>query len=269
MRILGMAAGLALFFLGGCAHQRVLEKPLKPLVWADFWKDQTVRRGTLGEFSGKLKLGYEGKGQSISGRGRIVGKEAKNFRLELRDPIGRLHYVLVDKAGEVSVHYPRERFGYKDATGGRAYFQKTLGRRVAFAELVSLFLGVLPSQWEKARASGWEWDRDHGAFRGSLELGGENLTVWVDSGHAGLREFDWLRDGHTVHATLADFSDCCDTQGQRRAGFQLAYEVKIDLGEGASTSASWDSLARPSSPLPAAAFELPFPAGDKVSVLGN
>lgn len=263
-RHLGLCA--ALLWLAACSHTRVLEKPLRPLQWSDLWKDQNVRRAALTQFSGKLKLAYQGQGQDVSGKGRIVGRQGGQFRLELRDPIGRLHYVLVDTGSEVRVHYPRERVGVEDSTAGEKYFEKNLGERITFAELAAFFLGLLPEGWDKTTPSAWEWDSDLGFFRGSLQKGADSITVWVDSGHAALRRVVWQRAGRAIEARLDDFSECCDTQGQRRAGFQLAYEVKVLLDGGDSKAqVSWDSLSKPTQPLPSTAFELKFPAGDRVT----
>jgi hypothetical protein len=207
-------------------------------------------------------MGYEGKRQSISGKGRIVGQQPGSYRLELRDPIGRLHYVLTAQQEELVGYYPRLHQAFTDATGGKAYFKKVLGIAVPFSEMVGLFMGTVPGRWEKAKLRKWEWDREVGAFRGEWEQGGEKLTVWVDSGNAAPQTVRWERAGQVIEAQFSEFDGCCNN----RKNFFLAYEVKVQIpSEQTSVQISWDSLSRSSQEVPASAFTFQAGPGDKVS----
>lgn len=256
-------AGL-LGLMAACAHQAKVENPIQPLEAADFWRDQTARRAFLGSFSGKLKMGYEGKKQSISGKGRIVGNYPQSFRLELRDPIGRLHYVLVQKGSAVVAYFPRNKQAGRENASGRTYFKRVLGTGIAFNDIVAIAAGILPPKWEKAKFTSWEWDKEQGAFRGLLEQGGEKATVWVDSANTAIQSLVMDVAGETVEAEFGDREPCCETPG----GFHLGYEAKLKLPkQQTSVAVTWDTLSRPTQEIPATAFEFTPAQGDKVSDL--
>lgn len=255
-----LAVGITVFLSVGCSHQRVLESPIHPVEPGMFWRDQAVRRGFLTSFSGKLKMSYDGKDQEVSGKGRIVGRAPSGFRVELRDPIGRLHYVLVQKGPQFAVHFPRNKQALKEASGGKAYFKKVLGKELGFSDLALLFTGVVPAKWDKAKFESWEWDKSKGAFRGIAQLGDETLTVWVDSGNEALQSLIWEVGGETVEATYRDYDKCCEGM---RGGFALAYEAKVSLSEqDTAMEVVWESLKRQE--VPVAAFDFQPASGDRV-----
>jgi outer membrane lipoprotein-sorting protein len=250
--------------LSACAHHPKVENPVQPLEAADFWRDQTARRAFLGTFSGKLKMGYEGKKQSVSGKGRIVGNYPQNFRLELRDPIGRLHYVLIQKGSSVVAYFPRNKQAGRENNSGRTYFKRVLGTGIAFNDIVAISAGVLPTKWEKVKFSTWEWDKEQGAFRGVLEQGGEKVTVWVDSANTAIQSLVMDMAGETVEAEFTDREPCCETPG----GFHLGYEAKLKLPkQQTAVGVTWDTISKPTQDIPASAFEFTPAAGDKVSEL--
>ncbi len=243
-----------------CSHQRVLESPIHPVDAGMFWRDQAVRRGFLTSFSGKLKMSYDGKDQEVSGKGRIVGRAPNGFRVELRDPIGRLHYVLVQKGTQFAVHYPRNKQAVKEAVGGKAYFKKVLGKDLVFSDLALVFAGVVPAKWDKAKFESWEWDKSKGAFRGIAKQGDETLTVWVDSGNESLQALVWEAGGDKVEATYQDYDKCCEGM---RGSFALGYEAKVTLpGQDTAMEVVWESLKRQD--IPVAAFDFQPAAGDRV-----
>lgn len=252
-----------LFVIAGCAGHRVLEKPIKDLTPSDFWKDQGQRRGLLSGFSGKLKLGYRGKDQEVSGKGRIVGKYPNAFRVELRDPIGRLHYVLVENGNRVWVHFPRNRNGYREEASGKAYFRRALGIPVPFADLAGLFVGEVPARWQNAKHVGWQWDTSVGAFRLELESGGERLKLWVDSEHSSIMRLEWNGSGGKIHAVFSDLDTCCVGVPPSRV-FRLAHEVSVTIpDEDTAVELTWDSLVRPTQEIPGGVFEFQAPASDR------
>lgn len=249
-------------FLGGCAHKRVLESPIQPVEPAQFWQDQAARRTTLTAFTGKLKMGYEGKKQDVSGKGRILGQLAGSFRLELRDPLGRLHYVLTNKQLELVGYYPRNHQAFRDSTGGKAYFKRVLGIAIPFSEMVCLFAGTLPPRWEKAKLVKWEWDKEKGAFQGIWEQGGETITAWVDSGNKAMQALVWKRLDQTIEADFADYDSCC----KGRTDFALAFETKVRIpSEQTAVQVTWESLAPSTQEMPVSAFEFQPGPGDKLS----
>ncbi len=246
-----------------CSHQRVLESPVHPVEPSQFWRDQAVRRGFLTSFSGKLKMSYDGKDGEVSGKGRIVGRAPNGFRVELRDAIGRLHYVLIQKGAQFSVHYPRNKRALKESVGGRAYFKKVLGKELPFSDLALVFAGVVPSKWDKAKFDSWGWDKEKGAFRGISRLADETLTVWVDSSNEALQGMRWELGGETVEASYKDYDKCCEGM---RGNFGLAYEAKVSLpDQDTAMEVGWESLKRQE--IPASAFDFQPPAGDRVMEL--
>ncbi len=258
-RALGICV-VGFVFAVGCAHKQVIDKPLREIRPAMLWKDQAKRRAFLSEFSGKLKMAYEGKDQKVSGKGRIIGRYPGAFRLELRDPLGRLHYVLTVKNELAIASYPRNRQAVRDTSGGSAYFQRVLGVSIPFNELASYFAGVIPLRWEKVPMA-WEWDSEQGAYRGEMKREGEALTVWVDSGNVALQRASWERGDETLEATFSDFSECCGPEGK---GFFLGYEVRVQWpSQRASVDVTWDTLDKSKALIPATAFEFQ-PNGEKI-----
>jgi outer membrane biogenesis lipoprotein LolB len=252
---------LAAAALFGCAHKAVVESPVQPLEPSDFWRDQTARRALLGGFSAKLKMSYEGRKQSVSGKGRLVGNYPRSFRLELRDPLGRLHFVLTQKGTSVVAHYPRNKQAIRDNTAGKAYFKRLLGVATPFTDWVALFAGVLPAKWEKVRFSRWEWDRDQGAFRGDLAISGEKLTVWIDSANTAIQSLVWEAGEERIEAQYTDREPCCEN----KAMFTLGYEANVRMPrQKTSVAVTWETLTKPSQEIPATAYEFQPGAGDKV-----
>jgi outer membrane lipoprotein-sorting protein len=251
-----------LLLVAACAHHPKVETPIQPLEVADFQRDQGARRAFLGSFSGKLKMGYEGKKQSISGKGRIVGNYPQTFRMELRDPIGRLHYVLIQNGTSVTAYFPRNKQAGHENASGRVYFKRVLGLGIPFNDIVAIASGVLPPKWEKVQFTSWEWDKEQGAFKGVLEQGGEKATVWVDSANTAMQSLILETGGETIEAEYSDREPCCETQ----AGFHLGYEVKVKMPkQQTAVLVSWDALSKPTQDIPATAFEFTTAPGDKVA----
>ena len=249
----------------GCSHHKVREKPFQAVQPNMFWQDQSDRRAFLSGFSGKLKLTYDGKSQSVSGKGRIVGKFPNLFRLELRDPIGRLHYVLTSKGSDLAAYYPRNRQALKDSSSGRLYFRRVLGSPFAFPDLAAFFVGVLPDRWDRKKFSSWAWDPEKGAYRGILEQDSEKLTVWVDSEFVGISAIQWETPAETIDAEYTGFEPCCEGGDKVKNLFRLASEVRVRIpSQQTAVEVSWSGLTRPSQEIPATAFELTPAPGDKV-----
>ncbi len=251
-----------LWILGGCAHHARVEKPIRALVVADLLRDQSVRRGYLESFSAKLKMGYESPKQNVSGKGRLVGKYPQLFRLELRDPLGRLHYVLIQNGASVTAHYPRNQQAVKESASGKKYFERILGAPVSFDEIVALAAGVLPTKWEKAPVLNWGWDKEAGAYRAEFVLAKERLTVWVDSANTAIQSLRLETPNGPVTAEYQDREPCCDT----KTAFYLGYEVRIRLDrQESSVNVTWDALGKPTQDFAASVFE--FVPADKDKVI--
>lgn len=261
MQMTKFCSAVLLAVLVGCAHHPKVENPIQPLEPSDFARDQTARRAILASVSAKLKMGYEGKKQSVSGKGRLVGNYPGNFRLELRDPLGRLHFVFTQKGENAVAYYPRNKQAARETTSGKTYFKRVIGLGLAFSDLVSVSAGVLPASWQRVPLKSWEWDRSEGAFRGVLEKGGEKMAIWVDSANTAIQRMEWQVDGQTVEVAFEDREPCCES----KAVFTLGYEVKWNIpDQSTSVQVSWESLLKPNQEIPSSAFEFQPAPGDKV-----
>ncbi len=255
---------VVLLLAAACSHSPTLRTPLRPLMVRDLWEDQSVRRQALGAFTGKLEMSYQGKKQSVSGKGRIWGRHAGMFRVELRDPLGRLHYVLTNQQAELVGYYPRNHQAFRENTGGRVYFRRLLGVSLPLSEMVGLFAGVLPPNWQAVKPLEWEWDLHRGAFRADWEQGGEKLTAWIDSENVAIRSLVWTRKDQTIEVDFSGFENCCEGKNS----FSLAYEAKVRMpSQNTSVSVEWDSLAPTTQQMAPTVFEYHPLEGDKVTEL--
>jgi Domain of unknown function (DUF4292) len=197
-------------FFAGCAH--VAKKPtgLRP---SEFWKDQTVRHYELNKISAKLSLRLEGKKEKVSGPGRMVAQFPKEVRLELRDPFGRVQYLVTLSEPHLVAYYPTQKLAYLDEHAGSRYLKKYMGANWTFQDLQSFILGMLPESTGQTFET-WDWDEGRGEYRGQLSWKGRRLTAWVDPVRALLTALKIEEPDQHVKIEYADFRLCCGNVGK-------------------------------------------------------
>lgn len=224
----------ALVFLNflGCAS-----KPIKPpttLTLAEFWKEQSGRETRTKKFSGKLSVTFKGPEENVSGSGRIVSLGPNQSRLELRDPLGRTQYVLVETTKGVWVFVPSLKKQYRDSQQGRAYFKRTLGIGLSSHELKRLWLGMAPLQ-AGTLLEGWHWDYDREAFAAKKKQKDQEVDLYIDGDTGALREARVKDKSGTYKIEYGEIEEV--------EGLHFAHTVKITvLNSKESFSLEWDEI---------------------------
>lgn len=245
---------LLLALLAGCTHA----PPRQPtgLTAAEFWKEQATRKGVTAAFSAKLKLRYEAHKEGISGKGRLLAQAPGGFRLELRDPLGRVQYLVTLSGQEFAAYYPTQKRAYTDRQAGTQYMKRFLGFPFSFRDLESLLVGVLPPSLAEDKFDSWGWVPAEGVYRGVAAKGGAVLVCDVDPDTAAIRSLRWESGRETATVTYGDFSPCCGGQKSIRLGDSVSVALKQAASK---VEAEWDDIA----PLDIAkgddVFKLAFP----------
>jgi outer membrane biogenesis lipoprotein LolB len=218
---LAIIAGLC---LAGCAHR----VPLEPtgLAPSAFWKDQAVRRIQLKRISGRLSLHYEGKKESVTGKGNVVADLPGRMRIELRDPLGRMQYMALLSESRLLAYYPSEKTVYTDSSGGKNYLRHFLGMQLSFDDLQQLFFGILPYSGS-GELKGWSWNSTDGTYEATFTAGNRTFTLSVDGKLAALRRLTIESPGQQVAVEYTDFKTCCDVKVVPRDAPALAREVAV------------------------------------------
>lgn len=246
------------FYLGlsSCAH--VARKPsgLQP---ADFWVEQGRRRSELEKIYAKLRLIYNGQRQSFSGRSQMVLQSPGKVRLELRDPFGRLHYLVVNSGAQFVAYYPRQQVAYFDRHAGNKYIKDFLGIRVSFEELQQVLLGIVPARAREKDLKGWHWNEEESYYQGVMEFGEYKLSILVDPLDATIRHMDLITNSGDISVNYEFFESCCKSEGAE-SNIRLAYGVKMKLARTkTSLEAEWDKISVLQKPRSASIFSVKVP----------
>lgn len=222
------------FFVGGCASV----PPRKPsdLTATRFLELQRKRDDAAKNTQGRLVLRFKTKKKSVGGKGRVFSAIGQGFRLELRDPLGRVRFLVTLRAERLDAFYPSENRCYRDDTAGARYVRKFLGMSASFRELQFLLLGLVPTSLGKAAPESWRWDSGRGAF--SLEYRGEDgkTMAYVDPDKGTLEGLEIQRDNERISVRFSDF-----TKSSLPGAPLLPQEFRIEQAEsGASLEGSWD-----------------------------
>jgi hypothetical protein len=253
---------LVVCLLMSCASKPVLQAPVRALTFNDFAKEQASRKSALSKVQGKLKLELLTRENPLSGSGRILAEFPDRFRVELRDPLGRVHYILFAKGEKVAAYFPRNKQATVDVQSGRGYFKRVLGAAWSAPELMALFFGIVPGHWDKKSLVQWGWDKERGLFLGQLAKGKEALSLWVDSSDATVRRLEWSVDGKTLDAEYSDFDSCCEAPTDPKLGFDAVVRFRA---EDAAVHAAWDSLKPTKAAASGSVFEYQPSPGEVVS----
>lgn len=246
----------ALLILVSCVHK----PPRQPsgLKASDFWNDQRLRREAARLLSAKLQLRYQGRSESVSGKGRMLSQLPDHLRLELRDPLGRVQYLVTVNGERFVAYYPTQKRAYLDKQSGAAYMKRFLGVGFTFKDLQSLLLGLLPPGAKAEKFDEWGWAGAEEEYRGQLKRDGERLVVDVDPDSAAIRELTWETKSDVAHVTYSDFAPCCGGDKSIR----LAAVVTVGLGRTASkVEAEWDDITQLDAPKENEVFTVALPEG--------
>jgi hypothetical protein len=246
---------LSLFLFSGCAH-----KPTRlptGLTAAGFWKEQGERKGRTESISAKLHLRYQSRAGGVSGRGRMLSQLPKYLRLEMRDPLGRVAYVVSLQGENFTAYYPSQKRAYTDKQSGAAYMKQFLGVSLTFKDLDHVLVGLVPSFLNTEKFDSWEWISEDGIYRGKAKRDSESLSCDVDPDTGALRALDWLGNGDVVHVSYSDFSSCCGGEAKGAKPLSLAHVVSVSIARvDSKVEAEWDDVEHVDEPKGTDAFQL-------------
>lgn len=263
--IAAILAGAAL--VAGCAH-KIFPEPAGYSV-SGFWKDQKARRSLLRQAAAKLSLSYRDPKQGFSGKGQALWSLPQRGRLEVRDPFGRLQYVLVASPKGFSAFYPGDGTWFRDEAAGRDYFRHFIGVDQTFGEMTGWLLGILPDSAGES-LDAWAWLPRQGVYEGKLRAGGWSITMGVDPQNDSLRWARAERDGAGFFVEYGSFSPCCGGGGVnvRTETTPLARSVRIEsLKTGQAIESEWQELSPVKKTPEGERFEFKPPAGAKPTPL--
>lgn len=255
------SAAAAAFFvltLMGCAHRPVTgEAP--SLTPDQFWTVQKRRKQEVSRITAKVRLTYHGRRQKVSGNGRILIQPDEKLRLELRDPIGRVHYLAVLDGKDFVAYYPRQRLAYLDEKAGGAYVLDFLGIGFDFDELHSLLLGVLPERFSGETFDTWSWDGSRKAYQGLITSDDTRIQAWVDPRFTALRRLELGTPGGRIVVDYSAFEPCC--HGLSPQSVQVAHVVDLKLDRAKTAlEIEWEKIDLVENLQPAESFRVELDA---------
>ena len=254
-------ASVVSLVLVGCASA----PPRQPTGLSEkaFWAEQAKRTAKLRHVNGALVVRYKTRQTNVGGRGRIASSLGEGMRLELRDPLGRVRFLVALRGPRFVAHYPSEKKAYVDQEHGTRYLRQFLGVGASFEEVQDLFFGVLPDTFGVWQLDGWEWDRSKGAYSGSARMPkGGVLKVWVHPVHATIELLQAQRGNDVVEVRYSDFTPCCG-----KGSPALANVVVLEPEHRrTSITAEWEDLS-PAGTISPSTFSWAAPGETKVTEL--
>ncbi len=249
MKILSLTA---VFLFVRCSHVPLV-KPTG-LLQTSFWEEQTHRRLQMRSILAKAKISYLGKDESLTGIARVRSIESNGFRLEIRDPLGRMQLLSVLHGVSFTAYYPTRKLAYRDTLSGLRFLDQLFGAALSMSELQSLVLGLLPASI-KSPFLHWDWDQQEGAYVGNTQLNDRSFTCVVDAYTAVLRR---IEISPRLVFLYSDFRTCCDSNNSR-LGHQVLFE-----NQQAQTSITidWEEIRQDSEQT--ANFKIDVPKGTRV-----
>ena len=252
-RIFILCVGL---FILGCAH--ISEKPPTGLTPTQFWAEQANRAAELKAFSGKLTLHFEAKKESVTGQGRVLGRSPGQLRLELRDPLGKLQYLMALNGNQMTAFYPTEKIAYLDNRGGGAYLKEYLGADYSFEDLRDLMVGLIPRSMQngaKKEFDQWQWRS--GRYDGTFKSKDKTITVSVDGESGTLRKLKSESKLETIEVNFSDLMPVKVPHGDRLLVAEIV-EVK-QKSSGTRIEVNWAEVMPVAQPPNAEVFKVDLP----------
>lgn len=261
----------ALLLLSACTHAPVTQAPppaAGELTAERFWEEQKERKEEAAQISAKVRVSYQGRGgKKVSGNGRLVLQPEGRMRLELRDPIGRIHYLAVLSGGHFVAHYPRQKLAYVDDKSGGAYVLDFLGMDFSFAELHSLLLGILPERFAKSTIEAWHLDKEAKVYRGLMTVSDYRVQVSVDPASTALRALELSSKAGKITLDYSAFEPCCHgIASSRSVRVAQVVDLKLDRAR-TSLSIEWEKISPLAEARPVDVFNLEIPEQDQKIVL--
>lgn len=249
-----------LLALSGCAHQKpVAVEDAKLLTWDLVTKEQAARSESLNTILGKMSVEFEGHDESVRGLGTSGVILPNDYLLEIRDPVGRLHFQAVTRGNAFEGYFPRHKKVYKDKGSGRPFFQKTWGIPISFPEMSRLSAGLLPKSLGKQKNAELVWK--DGAYEGKFDVDGSSAVVGLNSDGA-LTRLNWQRKEGDVEVAWRDFRPCCKWTSASADSFAIAHVIEIKTKD-SIILIRWKSLQHWEA-VPTDAFKVQTAAGTKV-----
>ena len=210
--------------------------------------------------NGKIRLSYQGRKQSVSGKGRILTQVPAQVRLELRDPLGRVAYLLALNGKKFTAYYPSQKRAFLGEDSGNEYFRSSLGLEAGFDELQRMLLGLLPDRVGRGPFTSWDWDDEKGAYRTEVKRGEMLWRVFVDGKTAALRELALESPTETFHVQYSDFEPCCGAMRMGAVKVALAGTVLVSMERaGTAVELQWEDIEKIASPRGGEAFQISLP----------
>jgi len=254
---------LVLFVVSACSHTPRAQPT--GLGQAGFWSEQTQRSQEVKLLSGKVRLSYQGRKQSVSGKGRLLSQLPAQARMELRDPLGRVAYVVALNGKKFTAYYPSQKRAFVGEDGGREYFKSSMGLEAGFDELQRMLLGLLPERAGKGPFPNWEWDDGKGAYRADMKRGDTHWHLFIDGKSAALRQVTIESPTETIMVQYSDYGPCC---GSLDSGNQIALastvQVTMDRA-GTAVELQWEDIEKNEAPRGADSFQVTLPEDVKKS----
>lgn len=226
--------------LAACSHGPTRESAPTGLKASDFWREQERRQAQTNQIAGKLRLRYKGKKNNIGGAGRWLAQFPNQARLELRDPLGRLAYLVTLEGTNFVAYYPSQKRAFIGGEGGKGYLKQFLGLDARFGDLQRLSLGLVPAAVEKSAGS-WEWDEATGTYRANLKAKEGKFVAFVDPKTASLREIAADLGAEKVRVVYEDFDDCCGPLSSDVVSFGNAVRVYM-LNAQTQVEVDWEEI---------------------------
>jgi len=237
----------ALVFLVRCAHQPsstevVSVRKASPLEWGSFSAEQRNREEALNAILGKMTVEFEGNDESVRGLGTSAAVLPSNYLLEIRDPVGRLHFQAVSRGQEFDGYFPRLNRVYHDKHYGKRFFQKTWSIPISFPELSRLSAGLLPKGMEALQPDTLRPQGEQ--LEGTLTVEGSEVVVTLKP-EGTLSHLRWKRKEGEVEVSWRDFRPCCKWIGadSKEKGFGFAHVIEVKTKD-SIILINWKSLQK-------------------------
>lgn len=238
MRIRAFLAVSLLLLLTSC--QSVQKRQPTGLTGNRFLQMQRDRHKSFEKISAKLSMRYDGIKDSVSGKGRLLAGGEERYRLEIRDPLGRLHYLAALSGANFQAQYPRQSRAFVDQQGGKGYLRKVAGIGMDFKSLCELAVGIIPAAWSKKSFDKWEWDDSAGIYRGNSKVGSADVEIEVDGATGSINSLV-VKDPATIaEVRYSDLEPCCGGSEIQQSLARVA-EVRWPQSK-ASFEFEWDDV---------------------------
>lgn len=214
---------LLLIFVSSCTHTQTKPAP-RALTWSEVMAEQKKREEAVQSLIGKMSVEFDAEKDSVRGLGTCGAQFPDNFLLEIRDPVGRLHFQAVNRGNKFEGYFPRLGKLYKDTRAGRNFFTRTWDIPVSFKELYRASAGLLPRKIDPSKMKELTWNGQ--VFVGQAELEDGTLDVEIRADEMALSKLVWQRKDNAIEIQWRDFRPCCDWAPESNLAFAHVIEVK-------------------------------------------